>query len=32
MADDWGRYYETNPRIMVGYLPDGVKLRRREVP
>lgn len=30
LGDDWGRYYETNPRIMVGYLPDGLKLRRRE--
>ena len=29
LADDWGRYYETNPRIMVGYLPDGLTLRRR---
>lgn len=30
LGDDWGRYYETNPRIMVGYLPDGLKLRRHE--
>lgn len=30
LGDDWGRYYETNPRIMVGYLPDGMKLRRHE--
>lgn len=28
LGDDWGRYYETDPRIMVGYLPDGLKLRR----
>jgi len=27
-ADDWGRYYQTDPRVMVGYLPDGVSLRR----
>ena len=28
-GDDWGRYYETHPRLMVGYLPDGLKLHRR---
>lgn len=28
-GDDWGRYYETDPRIMVGYLPDGLTLRRQ---
>lgn len=30
LGDDWGRYYDTNPRIMVGYLPDGLKLRRHD--
>lgn len=29
MADDWGRYYDTDPRVMVGHLPDGVALQRR---
>jgi hypothetical protein len=29
MADDWGRYYEADPRVMAGYLPEGVGLRRR---
>jgi hypothetical protein len=28
-ADDWGRYYDTDPRVMVGHLPDGIALRRR---
>lgn len=28
-GDDWGRYYELDPRVMVGYLPDGLRLRRR---
>lgn len=28
-GDDWGRYYDSNPRVMVGYLPDGLRLRRR---
>jgi hypothetical protein len=28
-GDDWGRYYESNPRVMAGYLPDGLSLRRR---
>jgi hypothetical protein len=28
MADEWGRYYETHPRVMVGYLPDGLNLTR----
>jgi len=30
LPDDWGRYYQTNPRIMVGYLRDGLQLRRHE--
>ena len=30
LGEDWGRYYETNPRIMAGYLPDGLRLRRHE--
>ena len=30
LGDDWGRYYETDPRIMVGYLPDGLLLSRGE--
>jgi hypothetical protein len=29
LADDWGRYYETDPRVMVGHLPDGLSMRRR---
>ena len=29
MADDWGRYYDTDPRVMVGHLPDGIALQRR---
>lgn len=28
-GDEWGRYYDSNPRVMVGYLPDGLSLRRR---
>lgn len=28
-ADEWGRYYDTQPRVMVGYLPDGLRLSRR---
>jgi len=28
-GDDWGRYYDRDPRVMVGYLPDGLSLRRR---
>lgn len=27
--DEWGRYYETHPRVMAGYLPDGLLLSRR---
>lgn len=29
LGDDWGDYYATDPRVMVGYLPDGLRLRRR---
>lgn len=30
VADDsWGHYYDADPRVMVGYLPDGLRLRRR---
>jgi hypothetical protein len=25
-GDDWGSYYRTDPRVMAGYLPDGLKL------
>lgn len=28
-GDDWGRYYESHPRVMAGHLPDGLSLRRR---
>ncbi len=28
LGDEWGRYYLTDPRVMVGYLPDGISLRR----
>jgi len=28
-GDDWGRYYESHPRVMAGYLPDGLLLKRR---
>ncbi len=28
-GDDWGRYYEARPRVMAGYLPDGLALHRR---
>jgi hypothetical protein len=28
-GDDWGRYYESHPRVMAGYLPDGLLLNRR---
>jgi hypothetical protein len=28
-GDDWGQYYERRPRVMAGYLPDGLILRRR---
>lgn len=26
LDDDWGSYYRTDPRVMAGYLPDGLKL------
>lgn len=26
LGDDWGTYYRTDPRVMAGYLPDGLKL------
>lgn len=25
-AEDWGSYYDNDPRVMAGYLPDGVAL------
>ena len=25
-GDEWGRYYDTDPRVIAGYLPDGVSL------
>lgn len=28
-GDDWGRYYDSQPRVMAGYLPDGLNLYRR---
>lgn len=27
-ADEWGRYYEAAPRVMAGWLPDGLKFAR----
>jgi hypothetical protein len=27
-ADEWGRYYDTAPRVMAGWLPDGLKFSR----
>lgn len=29
-GDDWGRYYDSQPRVMAGYLPDGLCLSRRQ--
>jgi hypothetical protein len=26
---EWGRYYDTDPRVMAGSLPDGLSLCRR---
>jgi hypothetical protein len=26
LGDDWGSYYRTDPRVMAGYLPEGLKL------
>jgi thermostable hemolysin len=23
-GDEWGRYYENDPRVLAGYLPDGI--------
>lgn len=28
-GDDWGRYYDSQPRVMAGHLSDGLHLRRR---
>jgi hypothetical protein len=28
-GDDWGRYYQRDPRVMAGYLPDGLALRQK---
>lgn len=28
-GDEWGRYYDSQPRVMAGYLPDGLSLHRR---
>jgi hypothetical protein len=28
-GDEWGHYYESRPRVMAGYLPDGLLLSRR---
>ena len=28
-GDEWGRYYDSHPRVMAGYLPDGLGLWRR---
>ena len=25
-VDDWGRYYESDPRVFAGYLPDSLRL------
>lgn len=27
-GDDWGRYYDARPRVMAGYLTDGLALHR----
>jgi hypothetical protein len=29
LGDSWGRYYQRDPRVVAGYLPDGVRLRER---
>lgn len=29
VGDEWGRYYLSRPRVMAGYLPDGLRLSRR---
>ncbi|GFE85952.1 hypothetical protein GCM10011488_09060 [Steroidobacter agaridevorans] len=28
-GDDWGRYYDSHPRVMAGFLQDGLGLCRR---
>lgn len=28
LGDDWGRYYEADPRVMAAYLPSALGLRR----
>ncbi len=25
-VDDWGRYYESDPRVFAGYLPHSLRL------
>jgi hypothetical protein len=32
LTDDWGRYYQADPRVMAGYLPAGLKLARFHEP
>lgn len=27
-GDDWGRYYARDPRVMLGFLPDGLRRHR----
>jgi hypothetical protein len=27
-AEDWGKYYDNAPRVLVGWLPDGLRLAR----
>ena len=29
LGDDWGRYYEADPRVMAAHLPEALGLRRR---
>lgn len=29
--DDWGRYYDNDPRVMAGYLPDGIALAANQM-
>jgi hypothetical protein len=26
-AEQWGHYYESDPRVMAGYLPDGLRMQ-----
>jgi hypothetical protein len=28
LKEDWGRYYDTDPRVMAGYLPNGLRFAR----